>query len=84
MQKMTFMPQIVFEILNFKKSCNPIGQEHFCLNSSTKFSQNMQFLQNHKGNYGASYETNKSTHQWTKIFANSKNPTDQLTEGPTD
>ena len=56
----------------------------FAYNSSTKFFQDMQFLQNHKGNYGASYETNKSTHQWTKIFANSKNSTDQLTEGLTD
>ena len=29
MQKMKFIPQIVFEIVKFKKSCNLIGQEHF-------------------------------------------------------
>ena len=31
MQKMNIMPQIVFEILKFKKSCNLIGGEHFGL-----------------------------------------------------
>ena len=31
MQKMNFTPQIVFEILKFKKSCNLIGREHFDL-----------------------------------------------------
>ena len=31
MQKMNFIPQIDFEILKFKKSCNLIGREHFDL-----------------------------------------------------
>ena len=34
----------------------------------------MQFLQNHKGNYAASCNPLKRTHQRTKAFANSKKP----------
>ena len=29
MQKMKIIPEIVLEILKFKKSCNLIGGEHF-------------------------------------------------------
>ena len=31
MQKMKIMPQIGWEILKFKKSCDLIGKEHFGL-----------------------------------------------------
>ena len=31
MQKVNFLPQIVFELLKFKKLCNLTGQEHFQL-----------------------------------------------------
>ena len=54
MQKMNFIPQIVFEILKFKKSCNLIGREHFGL-----FSPDMQILQNHIAIYGTPFKAQR-------------------------
>ena len=46
----------------------------FVCNSRGTFFQDIRFSQNHKGNYGALCKAKKSTHQWTKFFANSKKP----------
>ena len=48
---------MVFKILQFKKSCNLIGGEHFGLKLlRTRFFPDMQFSQNHISNYGASFK----------------------------
>ena len=65
MQKANFLPQIVFEILKFKKICNLIGLEYFNYNSRTRFFIAMRFFQILKG--GVSFKTKKS-HSWTKSF----------------
>ena len=40
---MNIIPQIVFEILKFKKSCSLIGKEYFGYNLKTSFFADMQF-----------------------------------------
>ena len=59
MQKVNIMPQIVFEILKFKKSCNLIGGGPFTYNLRTRSFPDMQFSQNHIANYGASFKAKK-------------------------
>ena len=58
MQQMNIIPEINFEILNFKKSCNLIDGEH-AYKLRTRFSADMQFSQNHIADYGASFKTQK-------------------------
>ena len=57
MQKKNIIPEIVFEILKFKKCCNLICGEHFGLQLwEADFSSYIQFSQNHIGNYGTSFK----------------------------
>ena len=54
--------QIVFIISKIKKKpCKLIGQIHFCLQLKKDFLKK-RFWENHKGNYGESFNTQKSTH----------------------
>ena len=50
MSKMNFVPQIVFEKIKFKQSCNLIWQEYFHLQLENQIFQAMRLLQNQKGN----------------------------------
>ena len=47
-------------IKNLKKHCKPIGQIHFCLHHEKEVLK--CFWQNHKSNYDASFNTQKSIH----------------------
>ena len=58
-KKMKIIPQIVFEKLQLKKSCNLIGEEHFGLKLETRFFPEMQFSQNDIANYGALLKAQK-------------------------
>ena len=57
MKKINIIPQIVFEILKFKKFCNLICGEHY--NLRHRFFPDIQFSQNHIASYGASFKTQK-------------------------
>ena len=52
---------------NKKKPCELIGQIHFCLQLEKEVLKK-RFWQNHKGNYRASFITQKSTHWWIILF----------------
>ena len=56
MKKINIIPQIVFEILKFKKFCNLICGEHYNLR---QIFPRHQFSQNHIASYGASFKTQK-------------------------
>ena len=56
---MNIIPQLVFEILKFEKSCNLLVESILANNLRTRFFPGMQFAKNHIANYGASFETQK-------------------------
>ena len=53
-----------------KKPCKLTGQIHFCLQLEKEVLKRC-FWQNHKGNYGASFNTKKSTYWWMNFFSKS-------------
>ena len=57
-------------IKNWKTPCKLTGQTHFCLHFEEDLLKKC-FRQNHKGNYGASFNTQKSTHWWINFFSKS-------------
>ena len=75
MQKRNFVPRMVFVMLKFKKSCNLIDREHFFYNLSRRFSQNIQLLQNHKDNYGASCKPKNDAPMEQIFLPTPKSPT---------
>ena len=58
--------------LNFKNPAIWLAESIFEHNLRTRFFPDMRFSQKVDNNYGASFKTKKSTHQWTKFFAKSK------------
>ena len=66
MQKANFLPQIVFEILKFRKICNLIGLEYFQLQLKNYiFHSHEVFIDSHR--WCINLKPKKS-HWWTKSF----------------
>ena len=64
MQKMNFIPQIVFEILKFNLSCNLIGREHYGLQIENQiFSRNAIFTKSERLIMYCNGLTQKSQHK---------------------
>ena len=61
--------QIVFNISKVKKTCKLIGQIHFWVQLEKEVLK--FFWQNHKSNYGVSFNTQKGTHWWINFFSKS-------------
>ena len=64
MQKINFIPPIVFEILKFKNLAIWLAEGIFAFYLKTRFFQTCCF-QNHKVHYGAWFKFRKFTYQWT-------------------
>ena len=58
--------------LSFKNPAIWLAKSIFEHNLRTRFFPDMGFSQKVDNNYGASFTSKKSTHQWTKFFAKSK------------
>ena len=52
--------QIVFNTLKIETSCKPIGKMHFRLQFENQVLHTLGSWQNHKGNYGVSFNTKKA------------------------
>ena len=73
MQKINFIPPIVFEILKFKNTAIWLAEGIFAFYLKTRFFQTCCF-QNHKVHYGAWFKFRKFTHQWTIFLKYPKTP----------
>ena len=72
MQKINFIPLVVFEITKFKNRTIWLANSIFAFNSRTRFFLDIRFYQNHKSHYGAWFKPKKSTYQWTIFLCKSK------------
>ena len=62
MQKINFMPPIIFEMLKFKNAAIWLAKSVFAFNSRTRFFPEMRFQQGH---FSAWFKSKKSTDQWS-------------------
>ena len=67
MQKINFMPPIIFEILKFKNAAIWLAKSVFAFNSRTRFFPEMWFQHGH---FSAWFKSKKSAGQWTIFFEN--------------
>ena len=68
-QKLNFMPQLVFEILQYRESWILIGLEVFRQQLKNYISQTCGFWQKVSRPLALSYSSTKSTHEWIRFLS---------------